>query len=416
MWSVRAERVLRCRILRLSRRAAGWNVQTRKVQQTMTRSNPGHAPGFQTWLQACTVRMLRKTMKFAMLTTFLTNGCPHGPFRLMWVRKWWLKQNAKRWRDSREWRCTVLSQENPWKGTKKGKWSASNGSSQKKGTEEHPIAKARMVVREFITGDKHAELFAGTPGLMAMRTVISRAMTRCLSLTQGVWTWDTRHSSLRTRGWFAVHRCTRRSVVVESPIAGGVRTGNQVDGWWWWWYGEEGCLPRWDTGMEWGRSGCSTRSETCAITVATVGYGNCKDNTSKDPFSRCEICKNLGYRLSGRSQRQEHYWRHEAQHETQQCVQRHSKHLGNTWACAWCCSLRSQSLFCCCHTQPLHIAHWLKMFVFASHSIPSSSPCRMHELSVLSDFLDLFINFTFLLLFIFIFQHWRSTSLRLRSK
>ena len=25
---------------------------------------------------------------------------------------------------------------------------------------------------------------------------------------------------------------------------------------------------------------------------------NCKDNTSKDPFSRCEICKNLGYRLN----------------------------------------------------------------------------------------------------------------------
>ena len=30
----------------------------------------------------------------------------------------------------------------------------------------------------------------------------------------------------------------------------------------------------------------------------------------------------------------------------------------------------------------------------------------MHELSVLSDFLDLFINFTFLLFFIFIFQHF----------
>ena len=28
--------------------------------------------------------------------------------------------------------------------------------------------------------------------------------------------------------------------------------------------------------------------------------GRCKDNTSKDPFSRCEICNNLGYRLSGR--------------------------------------------------------------------------------------------------------------------
>ena len=30
--------------------------------------------------------------------------------------------------------------------------------------------------------------------------------------------------------------------------------------------------------------------------------GGCKDNTSKDPFSRWEICKNLGYRLSWRWQ------------------------------------------------------------------------------------------------------------------
>ena len=56
--------------------------------------------------------------------------------------------------------------------------------------------------------------------------------------------------------------------------------------------------------------------------------------------------------------------------------------------------------FCCCHTHPLHIAHWLKILVFAFHSIPWSSPCRMHELSVLSDFLDLLITFTFLLFFI----------------
>ena len=48
----------------------------------------------------------------------------------------------------------------------------------KKGTEEHPIAKARLVAREFNTGDKRGELFVGTPGLMAMRTVISRAMTK----------------------------------------------------------------------------------------------------------------------------------------------------------------------------------------------------------------------------------------------
>ena len=60
------------------------------------------------------------------------------------------------------------------------------------------------------------------------------------------------------------------------------------------------------------------------------------------------------------------------------------KQLGNTWECAWCYSLRGQSLFCCCHMHPLHIAHWLKIFAFASHSIPWSSPCCMHELSVLS--------------------------------
>ena len=46
-----------------------------------------------------------------------------------------------------------------------------------KRTEEHPIATARLVAREFNTGDKRGEVFAGTPGLMAMRTVISRAMT-----------------------------------------------------------------------------------------------------------------------------------------------------------------------------------------------------------------------------------------------
>ena len=54
------------------------------------------------------------------------------------------------------------------------KWVITN-----KGTEEHSFAKARLVAREFHTGDKRGELFAGKPGLMAMRTVISRAMTRC---------------------------------------------------------------------------------------------------------------------------------------------------------------------------------------------------------------------------------------------
>ena len=53
------------------------------------------------------------------------------------------------------------------------KWVITN-----KGTEEHPIAKARNVARELNTGDTRGELFAGTPGLMAMREVISRAMTK----------------------------------------------------------------------------------------------------------------------------------------------------------------------------------------------------------------------------------------------
>ena len=33
-----------------------------------------------------------------------------------------------------------------------------------KGAEEHPIAKAPLEAREFNTGDKRGELFAGTPG------------------------------------------------------------------------------------------------------------------------------------------------------------------------------------------------------------------------------------------------------------
>ena len=54
------------------------------------------------------------------------------------------------------------------------KWVITN-----KGTEEHPIAKARLAAREFISEDKRGELFAGTPGLMARRTVFSRALTKC---------------------------------------------------------------------------------------------------------------------------------------------------------------------------------------------------------------------------------------------
>ena len=62
--------------------------------------------------------------------------------------------------------------------------------------------------------------------------------------------------------------------------------------------------------------------------------------------------------------------------------------------------------FCGCHTPPLHIAHWLQMFASVSHSIPWSSSCRIHELSVVSDFFDFFINTISLLFIIFSFQHF----------
>ena len=65
---------------------------------------------------------------------------------------------------------------------------------------------------------------------------------------------------------------------------------------------------------------------------STVTDGRCKDNTSKDPFSRCEICKNLGYRLSGRHSDKNTI--DDTKHNTKpDTVCSDLKHLGNTWAC-----------------------------------------------------------------------------------
>ena len=66
----------------------------------------------------------------------------------------------------------MLSQGNPWKGTKRE--NAQHQVIANKSTEEDPTAKARLVAREFNNGQEH-------PGLMAMRTVISRAMTTCVN-------------------------------------------------------------------------------------------------------------------------------------------------------------------------------------------------------------------------------------------
>ena len=108
-----------------------------------------------------------------------------------------------------------------------------------------------------------------------------------------------------------------------------------------------------------------------AVDVGLLWPTGCvKDNTSKDHLSRCEMCKNLGFRLSGRSQRKEHHWRHGAQDQHEAHRTRNPTNV--------CYSFRSQSLSVLLLSN-LNIAHWLKMFAFASHSIPCSSPCRMSE-------------------------------------
>ena len=95
--------------------------------------------------------------------------------------------------------------------------------SQTKGTEEHPIAKARLVAREFSTGDKRGELFAGTPGLMAMRTVIFRAMTRCENgAKRSIMLADVKTAFL--------YGDARRSLYVELPLEDPLSTSGRYVG------------------------------------------------------------------------------------------------------------------------------------------------------------------------------------------
>ena len=86
----------------------------------------------------------------------------------------------------------------------------------KRGTEEEPSAKARLVARVFNTGDKHGELFAGTPGLMAMRAVISRAMTKHVNgTTRAIMLADVKTAFLYSdaRRWLYVE------LPLEDPLA-----------------------------------------------------------------------------------------------------------------------------------------------------------------------------------------------------
>ena len=98
------------------------------------------------------------------------------------------------------------------------KWIITN-----KGAEEHPIAKARLVAREFITGDKRGEMFAGTPGLMAMRAVISRAMTKCVNGARRV----IMLADVKTA---FLYGDARRSLYVELPPEDPLATSGQYVG------------------------------------------------------------------------------------------------------------------------------------------------------------------------------------------
>ena len=74
------------------------------------------------------------------------------------------------------------------------------------GTEEEPIAKARLETLEI----KRGELFAGTPGLMAMRALISRAMTNHVNGTRrAIMVADVKTAFL--------YGGARRSLYVELP-------------------------------------------------------------------------------------------------------------------------------------------------------------------------------------------------------
>ena len=77
-----------------------------------------------------------------------------------------------------------------------------------KGTPEEPRVKARLVAQEFQTSEMKDELFAGTPGLSAIRFILSEtASTR---------TEDTRLMLMDVTGAF-LYGYMRRRVYIELP-------------------------------------------------------------------------------------------------------------------------------------------------------------------------------------------------------
>ena len=157
------------------------------------------------------------------------------------------------------------------------------------------------------------------------------------------------------------------------------------------------------------------RPEGQVVQQFKSSQSNCKDNTSKDPFSRCAICNNYGYSLRWRwqdkvgLQHQEENLELRMRGETERWDVRHQWQRENqdqhkaheTWHVTWrtreCARsllVSSCSVLVVILTHCTHIA-WLKMSACLSHLIHawSERPLFDFELSIPSNFLlSFFIN------------------------
>ena len=111
--------------------------------------------------------------KFAMVMVFQMNSWPRNTLKHKMSQKMVIEAKRKEMDRFRRMQVYRVVTRESMKRDEEGKMISIKRMITDQGTEEPPIAKARVVAREFNTGDKRGELFAGTPGLMTMRTVIS---------------------------------------------------------------------------------------------------------------------------------------------------------------------------------------------------------------------------------------------------
>ena len=139
--------------------------------------------------------------------------------------------------------------------------------------------------------------------------------------------------------------------------------------------------------------------------ICKIDHEICKDNTSKNPFSRCAACNNYGYGLScrwqdkvGLQQQEENlasanaWWNRTMRHPTPMTTwkPRPTRITWNAtlykWTCTWFpCS-------CCHHTHSLHTTSRGSGCLHSSHPCMNRASLFDIELSIPSNFL-LFFHF-----------------------